>query len=79
MTAAESLAEELQMENDGKYSNLTYKHFHNVSDFPSHFLSLSAQATELAVAQETLSTLQQRMTVSEHHVEELEKQQEGKG
>ncbi|KAK5894912.1 hypothetical protein CesoFtcFv8_011555 [Champsocephalus esox] len=51
MTAAESLAEELQMEND-------------------------AQATELAVAQQELSSLHIKLTVSEERVEELEKQQE---
>ncbi|XP_022594898.1 heavy metal-binding protein HIP-like isoform X2 [Seriola dumerili] len=36
-----------------------------------------AQSTELAVAQQMLSTLQQRLTDSERHIEELEKQQEG--
>lgn len=79
MTAAESLAEELQMENDGKHCNLTCELFQYVSDFRSHFLSLSAQATELAVAQEMLSTLQQRVTISGYRVGELEKEQEGKG
>lgn len=38
-----------------------------------------AQATELTVTQQSLSSLQQRQTISENHVEELEKQQEGKG
>ncbi|XP_029291768.1 uncharacterized protein LOC115010981 [Cottoperca gobio] len=36
-----------------------------------------AQATELAVAQQKLTTLQQRLTVSEGHMEEFEKKQEG--
>ncbi|KAI3356891.1 hypothetical protein L3Q82_003538 [Scortum barcoo] len=35
------------------------------------------QATELAVIQQELSMLQQRLAASERHVEELEKQQEG--
>ena len=40
---------------------------------------MSVQATELGVTQQSLSSLQQRLTTSENHLEELEKQQEGKG
>lgn len=49
------------------------------STFLSHFSVTSDQTAELAVAQEKLSTLQQRLTADETHLEELEQHQEGKG
>eukprot|EP00064_Thunnus_orientalis_P001718 superscaffoldBa00000119_g1721 len=73
VTAAESQVEALQKENTAMEARMT------AAESLAEELQMEndAQATELAVAQETLSTLQQRVTVSEHHVEELEKQQEG--
>lgn len=59
--------------------SLNCKPLQYVSTFLSHFHAPLVQATELAATQQTLSTLQQRLAVSERHVEELEKQQEGKG
>ncbi|XP_044208506.1 uncharacterized protein LOC122982927 [Thunnus albacares] len=73
VTAAESQVEALQKENTAMEARMT------AAESLAEELQMEndAQATELAVAQETLSTLQQRVTVSEHRVEELEKQQEG--
>lgn len=38
-----------------------------------------AQARELAIARQDLGAIQETLTVCELHVEEVEKQQEGKG
>lgn len=97
MTAAETLTEEVLVENDGKQpdtfhcvrlwhctqpklkyfcvESLTCKPVQHDSFFL--FSVTLAQASELAVTLQKLNSLQQRLTASERHVEELQKQQEG--
>ncbi|KAE8293656.1 hypothetical protein D5F01_LYC08768 [Larimichthys crocea] len=72
VTAAENLVEKLQMENSAMEARMT------AAESMAEELQMEndAQATELAVSQEKLSSLQQRVTVSENHVAELERQQE---
>ncbi|XP_023285274.1 uncharacterized protein LOC111672178 [Seriola lalandi dorsalis] len=72
VTAAESLVEALQTENRDMEFRMT------AAESLAEELQMEsdAQSTELAVAQQMLSTLQQRLTDSERRVEELEKQQD---
>ncbi|XP_010755074.2 centrosomal protein of 120 kDa isoform X1 [Larimichthys crocea] len=72
MTTTENLMERLQMENSAMEARMT------AAESMAEELQMEndAQATELAVSQEKLSSLQQRVTVSENHVAELERQQE---
>ncbi|XP_044066549.1 uncharacterized protein LOC122882817 [Siniperca chuatsi] len=73
VTAAESLVEALQKENTAMEARIT------AAESLAEELQMEndAQATELSVTQQKLSSLQQRLTVSECRVEELAKQQEG--
>ncbi|KAI4823762.1 hypothetical protein KUCAC02_012331 [Chaenocephalus aceratus] len=73
VTAAESLVDALEKENTAIEARMT------AAESLAEELQMEndAQATELAVAQQELSSLQIRLTVSEERVEELEKQQEG--
>ncbi|XP_034733570.1 uncharacterized protein LOC117948162 [Etheostoma cragini] len=67
VTTAESLVEALEKENSAMEARMTAVRM-TVYDL---------QSTELSVSQQKLSTLQERLTVNEGSVEELEKQQEG--
>nr|XP_040048198.1 uncharacterized protein LOC120828733 [Gasterosteus aculeatus aculeatus] len=73
VTAAESVVEALEMANAAMEARMTAaeslaEELQTVND---------DQTAELAVAQEKLSTLQQRLTADETHLEELEQHQEG--
>ncbi|KAK9514878.1 hypothetical protein VZT92_025561 [Zoarces viviparus] len=73
VTAAESIVEALEIKNTAMEARMT------AAESVAEELQMEndVQAADLAVVQQKLSTLQQRLTVGEHHVEELEKQQEG--
>lgn len=59
---------------------LTRKLLQLASTSPMPMFSIMlAQARELAIAQQNLGAIQETLTVCELHVEEVEKQQEGKG
>ncbi|XP_051281049.1 uncharacterized protein LOC127377325 isoform X1 [Dicentrarchus labrax] len=73
VTAAESLVDELQKANTVMEARMTAAE--SLTDELQ--MENDAQATELTVTQQKLSSLQQRLTVSEDRVEELRKQQEG--
>ncbi|XP_037629283.1 uncharacterized protein LOC119490139 [Sebastes umbrosus] len=73
VTAAETLVDALEKENTAMEVRMTAAE----SLVEELHMENDVQATELAVSQQKLSTLQQRLTVSERHVEELERQQEG--
>ncbi|XP_036960597.1 cerebellin-1-like [Acanthopagrus latus] len=73
VTAAESLVEELMTENTAMEARMTAAE----SLVEELQRKNNVQATELGVTQQSLSSLQQRLTTSENHLEELEKQQEG--
>ncbi|XP_031701649.1 cerebellin-2-like [Anarrhichthys ocellatus] len=73
VTAAESIVEALEIKNTAMEARMT------AAESLAEELQMEndVQAAELAVVQQKLSTLQRRLTVVEHHVEEVEKQQEG--
>ncbi|XP_039657767.1 uncharacterized protein LOC120559808 [Perca fluviatilis] len=73
VTTAEILVEALEKENSAMEARMT------AAESLAEELQMEndVQSTELSVTQQKLSTLQQRLTVSEGSVEELEKQQEG--
>ncbi|XP_074498838.1 uncharacterized protein LOC141772077 [Sebastes fasciatus] len=73
VTAAETLVDALEKENTAMEVRMTAAE----SLAEELHMENDVQATELAVTQQELSTLQQKLTVSESHVEELERQQEG--
>lgn len=58
---------------------LTHKLLQLASTSPIVFSIMLAQARELAIARQDLGAIQETLTVCELHVEEVEKQQEGKG
>ncbi|TKS77793.1 hypothetical protein D9C73_011884 [Collichthys lucidus] len=72
MTTTENLVERLQMENSAMEARMT------AAESMAEELQMEndAQATELTVTQEKLSSLQQRVTVTENRVAWLERQQE---
>lgn len=58
---------------------LTRKLLQLASTSPIIFSIMLAQARDLGIAQQNISSIQETLTVCELHVEEVEKQQEGKG
>lgn len=58
---------------------LSCKPLQLASTSPIMYSIMLAQARDLGIAQQNISSIQETLTVCELHVEEVEKQQEGKG